>query len=220
MRLAMRLFVAFCVGTLLAQGVVLGLAAARGNLNRETLYKALALLNGIDINGDRLRRILDESQNTPQPEYEDVQAERARQNMDLDMRERSIASAKSQVQELMLQFRDERAEFDRRKDEFYKFLEATEKKLLDEGLKEVQLTLETLPPEQAKEQLKKFLEADQMIDVVAIIKGMQHDKRKKILAEFTTEGEITQVSEILMAIRQGEPMVGLIQNARDPLASQ
>ena len=34
MRLLVKLFVAFCVGTVLAQGIILAMAAARGNLNK------------------------------------------------------------------------------------------------------------------------------------------------------------------------------------------
>jgi vacuolar-type H+-ATPase subunit I/STV1 len=218
MRLLLRIFVAFCVGTVLAQAIILGLAAARGNLSRDTTLKAIALLNGIDISGDRLQKMLDDAEQRPNPTYEDVEEERARQNKNIDMRERSIAIAKQQVEEMLAELREEVAAYDRRKDEFYSFLEAAEQNLLDESLKEVQRTLESLNPEQAKDQLKKFLEADEMDDVVAIVKGMPLDKRKKILGEFVGAEETDQLNEILTRLRQGEPKASLIQKARSQAA--
>ena len=54
-----------------------------------------------------------------------------------------------------------------------------------------------------------------MVDVVAIVKGMPLDKRKKVLGEFTTEEEITQLNEILVTLRKGDPKASLIEQARD-----
>lgn len=219
-RMLSKTFVAFCVGTVLAQLIILGMAAARGNLNKISLLKAVALLNGVDISGDRLQKMLEDSKQSPNPTYEDVEAERASQSKSLDMRERSILQYKRQVEELLAEHKLVIADFDRRKNEFYRYLETAEEDLANESLKEVQRTLETLSPEMAKDQIKKFLEADQMDDVVAIVKGMPLDKRKKILGEFTTEEEITQLNEILTTLRKGDPKAGLIQSAREQAAIQ
>ncbi|MCA9132534.1 MAG: hypothetical protein KDA45_05255 [Planctomycetales bacterium] len=220
MRLLIRLCVAFCVATVLAQGIILAMAGARGNLKQETLVKGIALLNGIDISGEQLKKMFTEAQQQPNPSYEDVEAERARQNKTIDMRERSIRLAKRQVEEMLAEHRILISDFDRRKNEFYSYLETAQRNLADESLKEVQRTLETLNPEQAKDQLKKFLEADQMDDVVAIVKGMPLDKRKKVLGEFATAEEVDQLNEILTRLRQGEPQASLIQNARRQPASE
>lgn len=219
MRLLIRLFVAFCVASVLAQAIILAMAGLRGNLKQETLLKGIALLNGVDISGERLQKMLADSKSQPNPSYEDVEAERARQNMSLDMRERSIQQYKQEVEELLNEHRQVIADFDRRKNEFYKFLETAEQDQLNESLKEVRRTLETLSPDLAKNQLKKFLEADQMDDVVAIVKGMADDKRKKILGEFTAPDEIAQLNEILVRIMQGEPKASLIQKARNQSAA-
>ncbi len=219
MKMLARLFAAFCVATILAQAIILGLAGARGNLKRESLMKAVALLNGIDISGDQLQKMLDDSRQEPIPSYEDVRDARARESTNLQMREDSVRRLKEQAEEMLAELRLKVVDFDRRKDEFYKLLEEKEQKLLDASLQEVQRTLEALGPEQAKEQLKKLLEADQKDDVVAIVKGMPLDKRKKILGEFTGEEEADQLHEILKSIRAGEPTAGLIQASRDQSAS-
>ncbi len=215
MRMLTKLFVALCVGTVLAQLIILGMAAARGNLNQVTVLKAVALLNGVDITGEHLQKMLEDSKQTPNPTYEEVEAARASQSKELDMRERSIQQYKRQVEELLSEHKLVIADFDRRKNEFYRFLESADQELDNASLKEVQRTLEALGPEQAKDQLKKFLEDDNMVDVVAIVKGMPLDKRKKVLGEFTTEEEITQLNEILVTLRKGDPKASLIEQARD-----
>lgn len=186
MRMLTKLFVAFCIGTVLAQGIILAMAAARGNLNKVTFLKAIALLNGVDITGDQLQKMLDQSKQTPNPTYEDVEAERASQSKSIDMRERSILQYKRQVEELLSEHKSIIADFDRRKNEFYRFLETAQQDLANESLQEVQRTLEVLSPELAKDQLITFLQDDKMDDVVSIVKGMPLDKRKKVLGEFTT----------------------------------
>ncbi len=220
MRMLIKMFVAFCIGTVLAQGIILAMVAARGNLNSVTLLKAVALLNGVDITGERLQKMLEDSKQSPNPTYEDVVAERAMQNKSLDMRERSILQQKTLIEERLAEQKQVIADFDRRKDEFYAFLQSADKDVANDSLKEVARTLETLTPDQAKNQIKKFLEANQMEDVVAIVKGMPLDKRKKILGEFTTEEEITQLNEILVKLRQGDPKASLIKNAREQAAIQ
>ncbi|MEO8270646.1 MAG: hypothetical protein ABI557_13065, partial [Aureliella sp.] len=143
-----------------------------------------------------------------------VESERASQSKSLDMRERSILQYKRQVEELLNEHKLVIADFDQRKNEFYRFLETTQQDLANESLKEVQRTLEVLSPELAKDQLITFLQDDKMDDVVAIVKGMPLDKRKKVLGEFTNPEEITKLNDILSTLRRGDPKAELIEKAR------
>jgi hypothetical protein len=72
---------------------------------------------------------------------------------------------------------------------------------LSQSLKDVQDVLEIVPPDQAKAQLLKMIESKAMDDVVAIIKAMAEDKRKKILAEFSSEDDSIKLAEILKELR-------------------
>jgi hypothetical protein len=214
MRMLLNFFLAFCVATVLAQGIIVGLSAARGNIRSETIFKGIALLNGIDITGDQLQRMLDEAREMPLPTYEEVRSARARENLTIELRERSIKQMSDQMVEMRLELETKIADFDLRKEEFYKMLEQKEKNLLDESLKDVQRTLEVLPAEQSKEQIKKLIEAKQLDDVVTIFKEMPLDKRKKIMGEFTSQEEIDILHRILMRTRTGEPASSLIREAR------
>ncbi|QDV27123.1 hypothetical protein [Aureliella helgolandensis] len=216
MQMLTRLFVAFCVGTVVAQAIVFAMAGARGNLKKETLVKGLALFNGIDISADQLEETLNRSRNTPNPTYEDVEQERAQQDRNLDMRQGSIKHQRDQVSAMLAELQAKSSAFDRRTKEFYELLDSKEKGLLAASLTEVKLTLEALGPEQAKDQILRMLEVDLLDDVVAIVKEMPMDKRKKIFGEFVNEAdkEPEQLHKILMRLREGEPTKGVIQNAR------
>lgn len=217
MKLVLRLFVAFCVATVLAQLIIVTLAGIRGNLSGTTFTQIVALLNGIDISGERLQRLLDKNQETPVPTYEEVVERRAQNNLNLDMRERSIQLSIEQLQAMQAKLELDSTNFDNRKDAFYAKLDKLTEGLGSESLLEVQRTIESLDAEQAKDLLLKMYDAKQMSDVVAIVKGMQADKRKKILGEFAQPEELEKLYEILAALRQGEPTTSLIKEARNSL---
>jgi len=220
MRMFVRFFVAFCVASILAQGIILSLAAARGNIKQDTLLKAVALINGIDISGEQLQKMLDDAREQPIPTYEDVRDARALESKNLQMREASVKRMREQTDEMLATLRVQISDFERRKDEFYKLLEEKEKNLLDVSLKDVQRTIEVLAPEQAKQQIKKLLGAKQMDDVVTIFKEMPLDKRKKIMGEFASPEEIDMLHEILMRTRAGEPASSLLRDARDQASTE
>jgi hypothetical protein len=219
MKMLLRLFGAFCVATILAQCIVLGLSAYRGNLNGDTVLQGFALLNGIDITGKRLEDAIRNGREAPLPTYDDVTKERAQKSLNLDMRERSIKLAKDQLETKHRELQLEITNFDNRKDAFYSKLDELKKGIEDSSLKDVRRTLESLPPEQSKDQLLKLIKDGQMTDVVAIVKGMPADKSKKILGEFLETEESEKLHEILRELRKGEPSKSLIDQARNQPAS-
>ncbi|RMF41947.1 MAG: hypothetical protein D6753_08595, partial [Planctomycetota bacterium] len=101
-----------------------------------------------------------------------------------------------------------------RVEEFYAMLDQQKKNLLDESLQEVQRTIESLPPEQAKEQLMLLAKQGQINDVVAIFKGMPVDKRRKIMGEFVGPEESEQLNEILRLMLEGEPTSTLLEETQ------
>ena len=219
MKMLLRLFGAFCVATILAQCIVLGLSAYRGNLNGDTVLQGFALLNGIDITGKRLEDAIRNGRETPMPSYDDVTKERAQKSLNLDMRERSIKLAKDQLEAKQRELQLAIVNFDNRKDAFYSKLDELNKGIEDSSLKDVRRTLESLPPEQSKDQLLKLIKDGQLTDVVAIVKGMPADKSKKILGEFLETEESEKLYEILRELRKGEPTKSLIDQARNQPAS-
>jgi hypothetical protein len=219
MKLLLRLFAAFCVATVLAQAIIIGLSAFRGSVTQETVIKIVALLNGIDITGQRLQKMLEDSRKIPVPTYDDVVNQRAHEDLNLDMRERSVKLALAQLEAKQAELKVEIANFDNRKEAFYAKLDDEAKGMDTESLKAVQRTLEALPAEQSKDLLLKMIADNQLQDVVAIVKGMPLDKQKKILGEFVEPAESEKLYEIVRGVRKGEAKAELIDKARNQPAS-
>ncbi|MCC9645317.1 hypothetical protein LOC71_23810 [Rhodopirellula sp. JC740] len=214
MRFLMRLFAMMSTATCVTLLILMGYFASRGTLNASTLTKVIALMNGIDITGNQLRQIMQESEDREQPDFDEILDARRRDGLDSDIRMRSLKEAKNDIALQMAELKLQRERFDERRSSFDRSLDEIRKGAQDEGLQEVQRTLQALEAEQAKEQLLRMYDDDEIDDVVSIIQAMPIDKRKDILAEFATPEEMDKLYEILRRIGEGMPTTGLIDEAR------
>lgn len=215
MAMLLRLFGAFCIGTVLTQLIMLGYFVSRGTLNADTTTKVVALMNGIDITGERLVRIMNKTSSNEQPNFEEILAARKMASLDMDLRLRSQKTFDDELTQRASELREAQSRFDQRREAFDRKLEEVQRGAKEQGLKEVQRTLQAIAADQAKDQLLKMYE-DQRIDyVVNIIQGIPIDKRKEILAEFVTPDEAEKLHEILRRIGDGLPTTQLIDEARN-----
>jgi hypothetical protein len=166
------------------------------------------------------------------PAYDDVLRVRALRTLDQSLREQAIDDGLADLRLLQRDLMEERRRYDLLKSSFDAELEKLLNVAQQSAIVEVQQTLETIKPKQAKDHLARMLPAgfvdgnfadmtdedrQAVIDVVAIMKAMPLDKRKKILAEFESEEEAAMLAEILRLIRIGVPEVELIGDARGRL---
>ena len=214
MRLMLRIFTAFCVATVLAQGIILAMAAAKGNLKSDFILKGAALLNGIDISGDRLQKMLDEYRRAPVPTHEEVLAQRAKEGFTLQQREESIQRMRTELDQDAIALNQRTNDLDKRVEEFYEMLDREKANLLDESLLVVKSTLESVAPEQAKAQIVLLWDDEKKSDVIAILSAMPADKRKKILGEFIDPEEEKKFNEILTMLLEGGQTVALIDQEK------
>lgn len=223
-RLAGAAFAYFCVATILAQGLLLGGLWWRGVFRSDHAYEMLALLQGVDLEAIRekllkSRRPLDDEQVS----FEQIAQQRLQKTLTLTLRERAIRDGLADLQSLEAEVRTERQRLDSAMRSFEQRLNNLEQAAADSALQEVQRTLEAIDPAQAKDQILMMLDEDTtpdgrgMNDVVAMIRAMPIDKRKKILGEFQTKPEMEKLHEILARLREGEPEVSLIRHAQDQL---
>jgi hypothetical protein len=215
MGILIRTFAAFCVATVFAQLLIVGIMAAKGNLHRETLTQALALVNGIDVTGAQLEKVVEKTQEQPMPTHEEVLRKRALMSQELQLKQDALARAENSIKKQWTETQAMIADFDRRRQEFFIKVGELEKKLADTKMQQVQQTIEELAPDQAKEQLLLMLKSDRMDDVVAIIKVMSSVKRKKILGEFTDKEDADKLHQVLMQMLEGGPAMDLITKARE-----
>ena len=206
------LFLWFCAATFLAQICIVGLAASNGNVSRQTIAQVIGLLNGIDIQGGRLKQALISARDTPTPLYQDVLNAKTNALLQLDSRGRALGNFQRQLDDQQREFQKKVEDFDERRIQFENQQEKQRTGTQLDKLKEVQTILENMAPEEAKKQLLIKLDNNELADVVSIIRGMPSDKQKKLLAEFTSLEDHQKLSDVLREIRRGQP-----QTAADPV---
>lgn len=213
----LRFFAAFCVATVIAQLLILGMMAAKGNLRPDTLTQALAIINGIDVTGTQVEKAFQRAQDIPVPSHEEVLKERASMSLELQNQRNAIQRERDTANKLLADLASRTAEFDRRRQEFYTKVDELEKNLLKDSLQQVQKAIEQLAADQAKDQLIRMLESDRMDDVIAIVKVLDPAKRKKILNEFAEPADTDKLHKILMQMLAGEPAASLVKDQRRSL---
>jgi len=214
MAILLRAFGAFCIGTIVTQMILMGYFVSRGTFNVDSGTKMVALLNGIDITGDRLVKIMSKADASEQPGFDEILAARTMSSLDMDLKLRSQRAFDDELTKRATELRDAQVRFDKRREAFDRKLEEFEKGAEDEGMKEVIRTLQSLAADQAKDQLMKIYDGQEIDDVVNIIQGISMDKRKDILAEFTLPEEAEKLHLILKRIGDGLPTTQIIDQAR------
>lgn len=216
MKKLIGLFLWFCAATFLAQVCILGLAASKGNVNRQTIAQVIGLLNGIDIQSGRLKQALISARDTPTLAYDDILNAKTNALLQLDSRTRALDNLQRQLGDQQRELQKKAADFDERRQQFELKQEQQRSGRQLDSLKEMQKILENMSPEEAKKQLTMMLEKKELADVVAIIRGFPPDKQKKVLAEFTQLADQEMLADVLREIRRGEPLADQDPKPKQP----
>lgn len=218
--LLMAGFIYVCVGTVVTLVVGLGWLASQGFLTSERLLPAIAALHGIDPYAAEKEAAAAAKKNIETPSPDQIAQQRFASDLNRDLRDQALAKALLELKNLQTSVKTERDRFDQQYESFRSELDGLRKRVTDTSVQEVQQTLEALDPKQSKDQMLRILEdrdlpAEQGLQrVVAIVKGMPIDKRKKILAEFKTGEEAKWLATILKQIGDGVPETALLDDAK------
>jgi hypothetical protein len=217
-------FLYFCVATVVAAGVGVVMLYQKGAFSDERVLNMWAALHGIDLPGGATSASGDGRDAEEQPAYEDILTKRTLAALDLDLRENTLDKALGELRTIELKIRTEQERFDKLVVSYEDKLKGLEANAGDAAILETQRTLEALPPKQAKQQLLNLLEESPspgiespMAAVVALVKAMPIERRRKILQEFKTEAEDEKLAEILKEILRGAPDVPFLKQAREEL---
>ena len=213
----LRGLAAFCVATVLTQVILLSYFLIRGTLNRNSAIQLIALVNGIDVSGRRLQEIYRQGENYEQPSYAEILAQRKMTSLDMDIRLRSQQQFQDELSIMLADLRTDQDRFSDRLLAFRNELKELGDEAQDNGLQDVQRTLQSLDPEQAKEQLLIMYDDKRIDDVVTILQAMSTDARKDILAEFTTPADVEILADVLRRISEGMPVSSLIKETNEKL---
>ena len=205
----------FCVATVLTQFLVILVLAGRGNLDGDSAVKMVALANGIDITGDRLKAVLESAKQMEVPSFDEVLKQRSSDSLDMTLMLQNQANYYEQLQVMLRELQEKEKRFDARRNAFNEKLNELDKGVRDEGMRELQRTLEVLEPEKAKTQLLMMFDEGEMDKIVNIVQSMSPEKRKRIFNEFAGPDDEKKLGEILRRIGEGEPEKSLIDNARN-----
>ena len=216
MKKLVGLFLWFCAATFLAQVCILGLAASKGNVSRQTIAQVIGLLNGIDIQGERLKQALISARDIPTPSYQEILVAKSNALLQLDYRSRVLDNFKRQLDDQQRELQKKIEDFDERRKQYELQQEKERAGSQLDSLKEIQTILESMAPEEAKKQLIKKLGKGELADVVSIIRGFPPDKQKKVLAEFTQLADQEMLADVLREIRRGEPLANQDPTSKQP----
>ena len=205
------------MATVLTQVILLSYFLIQGTLNRNSAIQLIALVNGIDVSGNRLQEFLRKSKDVEQPNFDEILDQRKMTSLDMDIRLRSQQEFRDELSIMLAELRDDQDRFSDRLLAFRTELKELGEEAQENGLQEVQRTLQALDPEQAKQQLLIMYDDKRIDDVVTILQAMSTDTRKEIVAEFTTQADVEILADVLHRISEGMPVSSLIKETNDKL---
>jgi hypothetical protein len=213
MKKLLNMFLWFCTATLMAQVAIIALATWKGNVRRGTASQVIALLNGIDIQGERLKQMYISGRAVPTPTYEEILEAKTNAALELDNKSRSLDRYQRRLDDSQRKLEEDIKRFEQRRDEFDIELQNRKNGFESEKLKETQKIISVLSPESAQKQLGTMWQNEQKADVASIIRAMAADIQKKILAEFDTPEEQAMLAEIIREIQNGDPLNSTVDKA-------
>ena len=201
------LFIVGCSATVTAQLVGLVALSSQGVLTQEKLVRYAGVLYGLDP--------LDLSPGKNPPTHsaaagaspEDALADRVQKSPQITARQEVIRKGTDDIRSVVLGLRLKRERQAVARKNFESYLQQLEVENTVTALREIQVTLESLPANQAKDIISFMLtdsqadaEDDAMADVVTLIKAMPAEKLRKIYSEFNTNDERELLHRILVEI--------------------
>jgi hypothetical protein len=205
------------VATVLTQVILLSYFLIMGTLNRSSAIQLIALVNGIDVSGMRLQEIYRQGEEYEQPSYDEILAQRKMTSLDMDIRLRSQQEFRDELSTMLADLRKDQDRFSDRLLAFRNELNELGEEAQENGLEDVQRTIQSLDPEQAKEQLLIMYDDKRIDDVVTILQAMSTDARKDILAEFTTSDDVDILADVLCRNSEGMSVSSLIKETNEKL---
>lgn len=207
-----------CAATVIAEVILIGTLAGKVQLDRTRLIQILALAYGIDL----FAMQAEQAAATPAPPKEHYSLEqllerRLLKQRDLELRELILRDGAEKLRLDQQKLQDEQLRYKALKDSFEAALKALHEQATAQGTEDVRRILETLKPKQAKELIWQMLQDKKTDEVVLLLSAMADSKRAKIIGEFKTAEEQTQIKEVLERIRRGVPAAPLAEETKKKL---
>lgn len=196
-----QFFLWTCTAMFLGLLAIVAMATVKGNFDRSTLVKIVALLSGIDIQGDKLAAAIQSGKEAPVPTYDEVLDAKVKAILQSDSRTDALDRYKRELDDRAKRLQEDFERHNKLVAEFQKAEAQAKEAKQTESQQQIREILEALDPAAAKQQLIAMLEKEQKAEVISIMKAMDADKLKKILAEFSDLADQQKISDVLEEIR-------------------
>lgn len=208
---------AACIATVLALLLLSGYCWQQGVVDGDKLRELASVLDGSASVAKSEEQIIDLHQRANQPSLLDIARARAIQSRDFELREQMMHSQCDELKNERIKLTGEIDRYNRVKTALDKELDTLRAATLSNSQETTRLILENMKPKQAKEQIVRMANEGAMTEVVALLSAMAPNKRGKVIAEFKTADEVEKLAQILKVIRNGEPELTLIDQAKSQL---
>lgn len=213
-----NLFIYFCAATVVSGVLISGYVWISWQLDLKKLARIVDVARGAEAPPAEPEKSLD-SVAPEQASYEEILERRALAARDLELREIELDNGTKALRKAQLELAEQQQKLARQTDEFESRLAELASGAKAQGRDAARTILESLKPIQAKEQIVKMLDQDELDEVVLLLGDMQESKRAKILGEFKALPESDKVAEVLRRIREGQPQAKLAESVKQPTAS-
>ena len=217
MRILVQSFIYLCVGTVITTAVALMYLWQSGSLSDEKVFQIVALVHDVDVEQmeEEIRR---QEEQVPPEEMSLDELDRLR---DLQMRNHELKSAQlernlGEFEHQLTQIQELTRRFDTQAKGFQDLLAVEENKAIEQGFTQVVGQWEQMKPTQVKDIIMTMIESGEIKDVVRLLGRIDEIKKRKILAQFSTEvdEEKQALYEVQELLREGFPKKGVIDAAR------
>ncbi len=197
-KLAKTGIIAFSVATVIAQVILLTVLWQKGTLTEKKRFRMSCVMYDIDVKSvhDQMESNQKLQSQSLLPEMRIVKA------TDLAARSESLGHSLGELVALENEIKKEYQRNGLRKIDFDNLLKKLESEAIASSLLKTRQTLESMKTKQAKTQILRMLADDARGDVVAMVKEMPLDKRKKIFSEFKSPQEAEVLHDILRELRE------------------
>ena len=216
-RMFTALAVYFCIATVIAQGVVLGVLWSNGYLDSARLAQATAALYGIDLVELSTEVTEQLPGGTEQPSLEQIAEQRALVFKHLDLREQAIRQGRDNLSFVKRQLQKDLNELKNVRQQFKTELDALETQTVEEGDNKVRRIFENVEPKQAKQLMIQMIDDNELEEVVRMYAAMPPARQAEIAAEFKDDVDTKKLTEILRLVRKGLPQLNLIEETQSRL---
>ncbi len=178
-----------------------------GRLDDETLFRVVALVQGVDLEEiGKESEVEGDQVPAEEPSFDEQQRQLQTASLHFDAKQKQLAISLVNFDYQLKQLNAAIDNYARLKAEVADYLDEQGKLVLQEAMQDVREQLELLRPKEAKPILVKYITDNRVDDVIMLLGSMKARNREAILKTFTTDEDMEMLYRIQRKMLAGEPV--------------